>query len=288
MENKVIKIDSFTQAGSTTRANEDNCFVNNNFGFVVDGATGQSKVKITDAESDAKWFSSAWKEYLIEHLSDTTLTISEIVKNGIVEIDKKLSEFPNYNIADIKPSAAIAIFRVNQQNVEYFVLADCTLVITNRDGSTEIITNDDIGKIDNIYLNLIKTLAVKNNLPVLEAKKLPEVREFIAQVFKNRNTANGGWVLRDSFEAVDNAKTGQLPLNEIETILGLSDGFSQIFDLFNYVTPKKLSDDIKQGHSLEDYYKILYDLQESDKECEVYLRSKLRDDATLIKYVIES
>lgn len=287
INNKVVKIESFTRPGSELKANEDNCFVNSNFGFVIDGATGKNKVKITNDDSDAKWFSSTWKEFLIENLSNLNLTISEIVKKGIVEVNNKLQQFENYSIADLKPSAAIAIFRVNKNKVEYFVLADCSLVIAKKDGTTSVITTEDITMLDNKYLNLIKTLATKNNIPMLEAKKLPEVREFVVQMFENRNTETGGWVLSNSLEAVDNAKTGTVLLDEIKSIIGLSDGFSQIYDLFNHVTPEKLSRDLANGSSLENYYNKLFALQDKDKTCETYLRSKVRDDATAIKFVIE-
>ncbi len=287
MTNKVIKIESFTRPGSALKANEDNCFVSNNFGFVIDGATGKNKVKITNDESDAKWFSNSWKEFLIKNLANHNLTISEIVKKGIVEINNQLKQFENYAIADLKPSAAIAIFRVNENKIEYFVLADCSLVVTKKDGTTTVITKDDITMIDGKYLNLIKTMAIKNNLSMLEAKKLPEVNKFAVKMFKNRNTENGGWVLSNSLEAVDNAKIGFFILDEVKSIIGLSDGFSQIYDLFNHVTPEKLSNDLANGSSLENYYNTLFNLQNEDKDCEVYLRSKIRDDATAIKFVIE-
>ncbi len=161
------------------------------------------------------------------------------------------------------------------------------MVVAKKDGTTSVITTDDITKLDEKYLSLIKTLAVKNNLPLLEAKKLPEVREFVVQMFENRNTENGGWVLSNSLEAVNNAKTGFFLLDELKSIIGLSDGFSQIYDLFNYVTPEQLSTDLANGSSLENYYNTLFDLQDKDKDCEVFLRSKVRDDATAIKFIIE-
>src|SRR5690554_808282 len=135
MGNKIIKIESFSRPGSNLKANEDNCFINNNFGFVIDGATGKNKVKITNDESDAKWFSNSWKEFLIKHLPNHNQTISQIVKHGIVEINNKLKQFVNYALADLKPSAAIAIFRVNKNKIEYFVLADCSLVVAKKDGT---------------------------------------------------------------------------------------------------------------------------------------------------------
>ncbi len=287
MTDKIIKIESFTRPASNKKANEDNCFVNNNFGFVIDGATGKNKVKITNEETDAKWFSSSWKEFLIKNLSNLKLSISEIVKVGIVEINNKLKQFENYAFADLKPSAAIAIFRVNKNKIEYFVLADCSLVVSKKDGTTTVIKNTDIGRIDSVYLNLIKTLSEKNNLSMQEAKQLPQVKEFVVEMFRNRNTKNGGWVLSNSLEAVDNAKTGFFELNEVKSIIGLSDGFSQIYDLFNHTTPEKLSKDLANGSSLENYYNTLFKLQNKDKECTTYLRSKVRDDATAIKYIIE-
>lgn len=282
----MILIDNFSKPGSQIKANEDACFVNENFGFVIDGASGYGNVKITNDDSDSKWFSNAWKEYLMENLNSLHLSISQIVKNGIVKVDNKLKKFPNYKLALIKPSAAIAIFRINGDLVEYFALADCSLVITLKDNSTHIITTDDITQIDKRNLSLIHKKAKEQNIPPLEAKKLPEIREVFIEMFKNRNTSLGGYVLSDNVHAVDHANIGTFALNNVKSILGFSDGFSQIFDLFNYVTPQKLSSDIISGSNFEKYYNKLFELQNKDKACETYPRTKIRDDATAFKFVI--
>lgn len=281
----MVAMESFSRPGSTTKANEDVSYVSDEFGFVIDGATGYGNVKITNDESDAKWYANAWKEFLIRNLSNYNLSMPQIMKQGIVEINDKLSTFPNYSLANLKPSAAIALFRVNGDKLEYFVLADCSLLITKKDGSTQIITTDDITKIDQRNLKFLKFLAHKYNISMLEAKKLPEFKKVMVEMFKNRNTDGGGWVLSDNLNAINFANYGSMNFDDVVSIMAFSDGFSQIFDLFHYMTPNELSQTVIKGHNLEEIYNKLYQLQESDPTCENFPRTKLRDDATAIKYL---
>ena len=71
--------------------NEDAVFINSKFGFVIDGASGLYKEKITTAESDAQWFSNAWKEYLEKSLTDESKELSQIFRDGVKEITKGMS-----------------------------------------------------------------------------------------------------------------------------------------------------------------------------------------------------
>lgn len=266
--------------------NEDNVFVNEKFGFVVDGDSGYGNVKITDGETDATWFSTQWKKYLIENLCDYNKSITEIMYDGLRIINEKLSVFENYKKAELLPSAAIAIFRINGNKVEYFVLADCSLLVTFKDNSISVISKNDIRAIDEKNMQLIISTAKQKNIPLLEAKKLPEIREVFVEMFKSRNTEKGGWVLSSSPLAIKHANVGEFELKEIKSILGFSDGYSQIYELFKYLTPKQLSEKIYRGEKLETIYNILYDLQQNDEHCNKYPRTKIRDDASAIKLII--
>lgn len=281
----MINIETFSRPGK--KVNEDSVFACEEFGFVIDGATGYGSVKITDEESDAKWFSNTWKKYLIKNLGNTNKTINEIMKEGVVSVEKKLKKFENYKHADIKPSAAISLFRKNNDKLECFCLADCSLLITKKDNSFELFTTNDITDIDNKNKKFILEIAKRKQLSYIRAKKEPEVIELMVNMFKNRNTNTGGWVLSNSLEAIDNGKYKKYDLKDIKSIYGFSDGYSQIFDLFQHWTLNELLRQFQQGKTLSQVYEVLYNLQEKDKDCTTFIRSKVRDDSTALKYIIE-
>lgn len=279
-----MKLDFFTKSGKKTEDyNEDNIAINEQFGFVIDGATGYGSVKITDAQTDAKWYSTMWKEYLLENLHNLDKSITQIVNEGLEHILNKLSSFPNYYQAEIPPSAAIAIFRINQDKVEYFVLADCSLLFYFKNGHVEVVSRNDIREIDNKNLELILNTANEQNISILEAKILPQIREVMVKMFKNRNTSNGGWVLSNSFEAINHAKVGVVKLSDLRLVLALSDGYSQIYEVFNHLSPKQLADRVYNGEKLEVLYNELYALQQQDELCTKFPRTKIRDDSSAVK-----
>lgn len=283
----MVEFEYFSKSGKGfPELNEDNVFVNDQFGFVIDGATGYGNIKITEAETDAKWYSTVWKNYLVENLYDYSKSISEIMNSGLEHVIDRLNNYENYKKAEFPPSAAIAVFRIKEDKLEYFVLADCSLLIHFKDGSIKLISKDDIKEIDDRNMQLIISTAKEKNISILEAKKLPHIREVFVEMFKNRNTPTGGWVLSNSFLAIKHANVGELKLSDIKSILGFSDGFSQIFDLFKYMTPEQLSARIYKGEKFEKLYNLLYKLQQQDRDCNKYPRSKIRDDASAIKLII--
>lgn len=281
-----MKFQLFSKSGKgKEELNEDHAYVEKHFGFVIDGASGYGNKKITESETDAKWYSATWKEYLMKHLNNHHKSLVQIMHEGLEDIIKKLSAYENYHLTNVPPSAAIAVFRESGDYIEYFVLADCSLLVSMHDGTTKIISKNDIREIDDQNMQLIIAKAKEQNISVLEAKKLPEIREVFVKMFMRRNTPQGGWVLSNSFEALKHAQTGTINKHEVKSILGLSDGYSQIYELFHYVTPEELANRIHRGTKLEELYEVLFHLQQKDELCFQFPRTKLRDDATAITWM---
>jgi len=272
---KKMKITQFTMPGGTH--NEDAVYACEKFGFVIDGATGLLKENISNMPSDAQWFSHTLKKYLIENLPNYTFSIKDIIKNAIVEIDKIYNQFKGSENVKSKPSAGIAIFRIVGDFFEYFVLGDCSLIILDNN-KVKHLKLDDISKLDSKNLNKMKAIAKEKNINVIEARNL--INDDLVKTRLSQNTKGSYWIISDNTEAVDHALCGNLPLKNITQIVGLSDGFSQIFDKFNYCTKEELLQTLCNT-SIEDIYKTLWHLQEEDKFCNKYPRFKIRDDASI-------
>ena len=90
--------------------------------------------------------------------------------------------------------------------------------------------------------------------------------------------------MADFPDAVNYALIGTVPKNLIKKIIILSDGYSQIYEVFHYVHSKKLITKINSEQDAQKFYNKLFKLQEKDKKCNKFLRFKVRDDSTLVYY----
>lgn len=272
-----MKINQFTKPAK--EINEDAVYVCENFGFVLDGATGLLKENVSPNKSDAAWFTQTFKDYFIKHLGDTSKSIQEIVRQGIELIDNQYMSFKGAENVKSKPSSGVAIFRLNNNKIEYFILGDCTLIVRKSNNIIEQLKLDDLPRLDAINIDKLVKVAKENNINVVDARSL--INDDLVKTRLMQNTDEGYWILSDNTDAPYHALTGEFSSDEITQIVGMSDGFSQIFDTFNICTKELLLDNLKNGISIEELYKVLCTAQDLDASCNNYPRFKLRDDATL-------
>lgn len=270
-----MKIKQFTKPA--IKVNEDVVYASEHFGFVIDGATGLLKENITDKPSDAQWFVECLKKFLVEHLANNQLAIKDIVREAIVDVNNKYNSFEGAENVKSKPSAGIAIYRINNNFLEYFILGDCSLLVKQKN-KVEHLKLDDLTKLDNINISKMQVLAKQKNINVIDAR--PLINDDLVKTRLSQNTENGYWIVSDDVNAVDHALQGKLPLENIRQIVGLTDGFSQVFDVFEIYSKESLLDTLCQKQ-IEDIYEELWKKQEEDKFCNNCPRFKLRDDASV-------
>lgn len=275
-----MEIKDFTKPGATH--NEDAIYTCEKFAFVIDGATGLLKENISDMPSDAQWFAQSLKNYLIENLSNYSLSIKDIIRNAILEINKKYNHFKGADKITSKPSASIALFRIYNDILEYFILGDCALIIKDYKNKIKHIKINDLTNLDNLNIKKMKSIACKNQIDVIDARNL--INNDLLKTRLSQNTEEGYWIISDNLEAVNHALCGTMPVKNIKELIGISDGFSQIYDKFNYYTKKELFEELN-NNTIDSIYKTLWNLQEEDKLCNNFPRFKIRDDASIF-YIV--
>lgn len=275
----MIKTRGFTY--SDNDHNEDTYYVCDKFGFVIDGATGLKGKKVTDYKTDAQWFSNKFSDYLKQALLNEEKSLTQILKEGIAEIDNKFNNFAGAEEIEIKPSASIAIFRIVNDYLEYLVLGDCPIILNTK--KVKVITIKDLQKFDKNSLKHAKKYAKKHKINVSDS--IPFINDVLISVRNKRNTPNGYWTLADNPKAIDHALYERVKKEDVKQVVLVSDGFAQIYDLFKYFNPKNLLKELDKCE-IKDVFEILYKLQEDDKFCNKYPRFKLRDDTTLIEWKI--
>lgn len=270
------------EEGLEETLNEDCVYVENDFGFVMDGATGLTKDNITPCKTDARWYVQTFKQLLIQKLKDKNVPLKDILTECVITVSEKYKEFKGSNDVKSKPSSAIAVFRVFDDYIEFFVLGDCSFVIKNTNDEIQILTRTDITMLDAKNAEIIIQRAKEHKVDIVNAREL--IADELLKTRLSQNTENGYWILADNPTAIKYGEYKQIKKDTIKQILAMSDGYSQICDLFKLHTQKELADLIAGGKTPQELYQELYNAQEKDYTCNNYPRFKLRDDATILDY----
>lgn len=277
--------DILTKGGKIDNENEDCVYLCDDFGFVMDGATGLLKENITNCVSDAKWYVEEFKNFLIKNLK-TKKNLKEIMKDGIRYVSNTYNNIEGATSVKSKPSSGIALFRKNENNIEYFILGDCQLIIKDKKNIITKLQLNDLPKLDNINIGRMVKIAKEKNINVIDAR--PLINDYLVETRLTQNTNNGYWILSDDINAVDHALQGTLNLKDIKQIIGLTDGFSQLYEVFKVFTYEELVNLINNKKiSLNNLYDTLFTLQENDSNCNRYPRFKIRDDASIFNYELD-
>lgn len=277
--------ETFTMGGKSIDTNEDCVYLCEDYGFVMDGATGLLKENITGWVSDAKWYVETFKEFLIKKLKESK-ELREIMKEGIKYVSNLYNNLDRASTVKSKPSSGIALFRKKDDKLEYFILGDCQLIVRNKDDKIFKLQLDDLPKLDAININRMVEIAKDKNINVIDAR--PLINEYLVETRLTQNTNKGYWILSEDVSAVQHALYGTLDISDIKEIIGLTDGFNQLYETFKVFTFEELANLIyKNNVKLEYLYKTLYTLQENDMYCNKYPRFKIRDDATIFNYELD-
>lgn len=277
--------DILTKGGKSDKENEDCVYLCDDFGFVMDGATGLLKENITNCVSDAKWYVEEFKNFLIKNLK-TKKNLKGIMKDGITYVSNTYNNIEGATSVKSKPSSGIALFRKNENNIEYFILGDCQLIIKDKKDIITKLQLNDLPKLDNINIGRMVKIAKEKNINVIDAR--PLINDYLVETRLTQNTNNGYWILSDDINAVDHALHGTLNLKDIKQIIGLTDGFSQLYEVFKVFTYEELVNLINNKKiSLDNLYDTLFTLQENDSNCNRYPRFKIRDDASIFNYELD-
>lgn len=268
--------------------NEDIVYANSKYGWIMDGATGLRKANYTSDKTDARWFVTAWSEYLKGALEHSHDSLKHIVTNGIDSVKEMyLNEVKSDEIGKLDlPSASAGIYRIRESIFEYLLIGDICMAIEDIEGNIEVIKDTRLEALDNIAVDELSRLMTSEGLNFNEARE--GIQNLLLKNRLLKNTDNGYWTLEFEKNAVDYCIYDKLPLQTISRVLFMTDGFFAIHSSYNYLSIKDLISFIdKEG--LEEAYRILRDIEDEDKECYKYPRFKKSDDASAIyiKYLDE-
>jgi len=273
-----MKIQCLTTNGSRAH-NEDMMFACENYGFVLDGATGLLDEHITKSESDAKWFAQTIAKYLSIYLTDAKMSLKKVLKQAIVDTQQEFKNFKGSETVKDYPSCCCTMYRIIKDKMQYLMLGDCALLYKPTNSKVVLVRPQDNIAIDKKNLQIVAQMAKEQHKTVMECR--PLVQPYIIKGRMLKNTPQGYWIVSDEPKAVDHAIVGEVDLKDIEGFAIMSDGYTQIFDTFYYYTEDSFYKAL-QKIGVNKIYNKLYALQQKDSSCNRAPRFKLRDDATIV------
>lgn len=257
--------------------NEDLVYTGDNYAYVLDGATSLGK-KI-NGTNDANWYVRTFSSYLSKYIKDNNAKLA--VKKSIKEMSKEIEKNIENRESNLDiPSSCIALMKENEDNYEFFVLGDCSIIYGNKDHQT-LITKYDIRKLDDEKIEKMRELAKEKGINVCDTYEyiLPD----LIQQRMLRNRENGYYALDVVEEAVDHAEYIIVPKDNIDMILLMSDGFSSYYDCLNIEKDYKSFFLKCYETSLEKLYEELRKVEKDDYLLNKHPRFKETDDASIIK-----
>jgi hypothetical protein len=171
------------------------------------------------------------------------------------------------------PSATVVAVKVQQDVLDYLVLADSVLVL---DLSTElrIVTNDNEAQIGRQFRAQMD--AWPNGTPEHEN----EHREYVENLRAHRNRPGGFWVASTDPEAAWQTLTGSVPREHVNAAAALSDGASRLVDRFGLATWEDVLK-ILDGQGPRELLRQVREAENSDPRGSRWPRGKAHDDATV-------
>lgn len=203
----MAKIQQETRKGSSV--NEDLVWTDDGAAIVLDGATGLTDRTFTDRESDGQWYVETLTEEIEKRIYDNS-PLSDVVATAIDNLATRYDKLTGTTTLEEHeiPSAAGVIFRWTNDELEYFVLGDCSLVVQTSDEIIPIIGDGPRDLDQRVVDEMVTIREQREEISYQELRA--QVQPLLIKHRKMKNQPNGYWALGLNADAVTHAKRGGL------------------------------------------------------------------------------
>lgn len=262
--------------------NEDVYGAENDFAWVLDGATGIADSSITNHTSDAGWYVERVDNELRNVIrKQPGVHTQELLRKAIKAVAEDYrAAIKNQEEPLFAPSAAFAMLRVQGHGVEFSGLGDCAALFTNKDGSIGYFEGDQGEAIDKQSIQRLITEQTKT--PDAGHEEIVDrIKPFLRRNRSRMNTPEGYWILSFSEASLNHTYTQRTELDPRKPVILMSDGFTRLLQMLDGMNQEKLYQAIlsKGVHSTG---ALLREIESKDSSCRRYPRFKKSDDATCV------
>ncbi|MDX3838978.1 integrase [Streptomyces europaeiscabiei] len=177
------------------------------------------------------------------------------------------------------PTSTVVAVRAGDQDLEYLVLGDSSLLLDERHGGCTVITDrrlDEVGKPLRGPVDTLPTGSPEH------AAALAEYRDALTGL---RNRPGGFWIAGPDPRAAEHALTGSVPLDSVDSVSLLSDGATRLVDRFELADWATLLS-ILNTSGPDELIRLVRDAETGDPHGRRWPRGKAQDDATALHWVL--
>lgn len=250
---------------------------------VLDGATSVVPFRGPNGETGGYLASNI----VSRHLESITLErwSSLSLKEAVLEANAALREAMVESGIDPEEkeqlwTTAIALIRINEQHIDYVQTGDCMIFAAYEDGTIRTVTHDQLAHIDKQTMKRWKECVDRGMTSRAQIREL--VEPYIRKNKAKMNTLAGYSAVNGQPELAPLLEHGTINRIQLTALLIITDG------LFPYAEEEDTRVDEHllfaglQEHGLQGYAEQLIALEESDPECQKYIRFKKSDDKTAV------
>jgi hypothetical protein len=215
----VIAPSIVTLPASSSLENEDAVVVGDSVVVVVDGAGLPTELRAGCSHSVA-WFAHSVAATFHARLAGRSTSMRDALAKTIAAV--RDSHRTSCALADGSPSATVAAWRIIDEQLEYLVLCDASLVLVDVQDRAVAVTDQ----------RLREVLDTASPPGTPRSARDPDVlraaRRSAAEAARNR--AGGFWCVHHDPAAATRAIEGKVPLRGLSGVLACSDGGTRAYD----------------------------------------------------------
>jgi hypothetical protein len=267
-----VRVSFVTEPGSSSRENEDFIAATPNAVVLLDGASVPDGLD-TGCSHSVRWFTIELGTRLLTQLATgTSESLADALARAIGDV-RALHDVGCDLDHPGTPAAAVALLRDGGDQVEYLVLADCTVVLETHAG-IQVMTDDRIAKV------ATAERAERDTKGGGSAEHERAQSRLITAQRSDRNREGGYWVASSMPSAAYQAIAGAVATQHLGRALMMTDGATRLVDTFGLATWNEVLEALKD-EGPEGLVRRVRDAERDDSHGLRWPRGKPHDDSTV-------
>ncbi len=268
-----MRISLATDPSSSGWPNEDFAAAAPGVAVLLDGA-GTPGGRESGCIHGVAWFARTLGGLVLANAGDLSQSLTQALSSGIEQVASL-----HRSTCDLThpgtPSATVIITRRHAGTIEYLVLCDSILLLSRKDGDTQVVSDT---RLDDLSARLRPGY---RRLPADSAERYAGRQDYLAELDAARNKPDGYWVAATDPDAAGHALAGGEMEGTLTSAALLSDGAGRLVERYREATwPQVASILAEQGTA--ELIRRVRAVEAGDPEGRRWPRSKLRDDATAL------
>ncbi|UWF77225.1 MULTISPECIES: protein phosphatase 2C domain-containing protein [Microbacterium] len=217
---------SYSLPAVAGRESEDALAVGDGIAVVVDGAGLPTSMR-SGCRHAVAWYARCLAEAFREGLENRAVAMPAALAAAIERV--RASHAHTCDLGAGSPSATVAAWRIDDEEVEHLVLCDASIVLVGRDGAVREVTDDRIdAAVERRASELLREGAAGG-----EPAEEEVAAARLAALDETRNRDGGFWCCHTDPRAAGHALTGRSRVDELAAIVAASDGGTRGFQLLD-------------------------------------------------------